>query len=260
MEWFIPISKTWIAVIFPITLVLFYFLLALNRKGSSANVKTWINWFWPVLIYAFTFPTFLILTSLVSQQGFNIRTLSPQSLPMIILITGGIAAVAFLLEKRFKPVAIQGALMAIYLGWLILIPAAHIRGEIKNMVINGGWLNSSASRDNDVVQYLVDNQLDKTCMIYTNFPDAVYYLAGMKSEKTLSRTRLDALESQAKISGKPASWPPEEKACLVWFNDTFRENYLEADELQKISNVRTLAELKYGVVYELTQKTGFQER
>jgi hypothetical protein len=252
--WFFLPGGIWrIVGLTGVVLVLAGLILLIQKSGRETAGK-FINSLIPSILYLIVFIGFILASTLLSQPDINSRILSPLFVPVIICITLAFAEVTQLLERHVSPGVISIALSAIFISWVILVPSPRIRGEMRDMIVNGGGLNTRASRENDVGAYLKDNQLDKKCKVYTNFVEAAYFLGGVESSSSLSRKRLSVLEAQAIIDGEPASWPPESKACLAWFNDRVNENYIKADELQKVANVRTLAELKYGVVYELTPK------
>jgi hypothetical protein len=251
-NWFLPVEQTWQGLLFSLSFGLAILLYFVNQNSVNNFFKDLGTRIWPAMLFVIIFPGFLFLSSIVSQETMNSRLPVPLYIPMVIIITGFFAVLTMPGEGRLSSPVGGSVMVVFFMLWIALIANSTFKAEFNDMVFEGGGLNTRASRENDVASYLKDNRLDKKCKIYTNFVEAAYYLGGIGSSKSLSTNELIELDAKALNEGKPAIWPPESKACLAWFNDRIDDNYVPVDGLKKVSNVRSLATLKYGAVYKLS--------
>jgi len=120
---------------------------------------------------------------------------------------------------------------------------------------NGYIFTGAVWKSSETIEYLSHHpELESECgKIYTNGADAMYFFTGLT---TIQKKRTDQSGNAiTDISLLNGIWPPESKACLVWFdNITWRDYLFSPEEILSIVNLEDAIQFQDGTIYVISRK------
>jgi hypothetical protein len=208
----------------------------------------------PISLLVLIYIGFLVLSSKTSfLQLIDNRYLSPVFIPINILLFSFIEkGLIYLRSSSHRTNLI--ILFCVSIGIWLIYPIRNTIIVIDNHYQNGSEYTSKSWHQSETIQYLINNRtLDSQCTIYTNSSDAVYLFTNLRVKSIPSKT--SGAEDFADISSLRDSWPQENKACIVWFNQlTWRTDLFTPNELMSVTNVEHITQLNDGAIYFLSRK------
>ena len=145
-------------------------------------------------------------------------------------------------------------LLWIGIGVGLIYPTTHTIRVINEHKNSGAGYTSKTWRKNETIHYLLNNKpLDSECVLYSNDPDAMDFLANVTAKLSPRNTKGAAITVD--IASLESKFPVEKKACLVWFNQTAWRKYLfTPDELKRVATLDKVAQFDDGTIYVVTKK------
>jgi hypothetical protein len=196
----------------------------------------------------------LVVTSSIALTPIDDRYLSPIFVPIVILIL--YLAKRLFMSLDHEKLKVVASIIIFSGGTILLLPSSKIAvSETKNRVISGaGGLNTRFWRESETAAFLSEDPQLATRTIFTNSPDAAYFLANVKSRylPAKSSDRKVAIDQLAELTGQ---WPAEE-SYLVWFNYIERTWMFTDDELLSIVEVNDVNKFDDGAIYAISRKSG----
>ena len=203
-----------------------------------------------------------VVTACASTQclsrGDNSRTFSPMYIPLTLLF---LVAAQMLIARYLRGVFMK--ILNVFLAMFIIIwlnyPIRTDTSYAINLIQKAQRINIQAWRHSETIQYLLrHHNLDLKCKVYTNDVMSTFILARISAERSLNQLEGGGEGDIAKLLGL---YPPDDKACLVWYNhpsglEWFPEGrgYFTLDVVQQVANTKLIVQLEDGVIYWMTRK------
>lgn len=204
------------------------------------------------LLYIFGYAGFLIISSSTTYYDtINNRLLSPITVPTTFLV--------FLIIQEFskkikehcpsKPVEMFVAIAIVF--WLIY-PARAIAINTIHQIKESSNYGSPLWKNSETIQYIRENNLSN-CTLYSNGDEAIYFFLNTTSKPI--PTKSSGADTIANLSSLENHFPPEDKACVVWFSNLSNRSFLfTPDELLSVTHLEQTIQLNDGTIYVISKK------
>jgi 4-amino-4-deoxy-L-arabinose transferase-like glycosyltransferase len=214
------------------------------RRRVSARRTDVLPWVVFALVYL---GLLLLLSATVTIDRISDRLLSPVYVPALLLLVLALGfAAAGLREAPFGSAVSRAVLRYGLLGVCALYlyyPVGQVAEDVALWRREGaGGFNTVEWRESPTMRRAKNLPLDGT-RIYSNAPDAVFFLTGRKTERTPTRgTRIEALQDTLSSEGV---------VYLVWFNAMKRPFLTDLDELVRELPATRIAALEDGAIFRI---------
>ena len=137
---------------------------------------------------------------------------------------------------------------------MLIYPFHYTFSTIYEHRSNGTFYTSKSWQQSETIQFLLsDRVIDSGCIIYSNGVDVIYLLTNMDVKQIPASSR--SAKVIADLSSLENSWPQEDKACIVWFNQIPWRTYLYTPaELTSITTLEDVIQLDDGAIYIVSKK------
>jgi Dolichyl-phosphate-mannose-protein mannosyltransferase len=223
--------------------------LALMRNLNAARAAQWSGWL-PFAIYWLVYVAFLVVNATrIAFDPIDARLLSPVVVPMFVVFLA-LTRSAHDLAKPGRVLRRAIAVLIVALGVVLLMNILRkTAGDIASHRREGRGYNALTWRTKPLIHALRRDSLPTDCVFYSNDPwGGSYYLDSpvrVTPQKTYYRSPDRRAGDLAALRGV---WPPEERACLLWFNSSHSHLYT-LDELRTILRIEPLLVLNEEGVY-----------
>jgi hypothetical protein len=230
-------------------------ILIFSVKNRWQSVKITLRQSSPLILLVIIYVVFLIVSStMFAYDQIDDRLLSPVNIPITLLIFILIQTIMAPYSERFSKKIVNSFLIiavAICLIYPIRMTLLHVADTFQN----GQGYASKVWIENEMIPYLRQHPtLEAEGPIYTNDPSAIYLLTQFNAKISPAKTQYHSFASANDLSQFKSIWPPESRACLVWFDRTGADYLFSPDELLPIVNLKTIVRLQDGTIYSLTGK------
>lgn len=254
--WVLPLKPTDSNLglfVFYTLIVLLLGLIYVRRRRSfiawvnSLNIFSSLN-FLVVLSYA----GFLVISAtLVNYDQIGTRLLSPVIIPLTIFALFCIEILIKNLRLRFPDKKLNRVIligMCLWLAYPMTVAVLNSSSQYRR----GGGYTSSFWRNSQTIDFIRNDNLPE-CTIYSNGPDALYLLANIFAE-TLPPKNI-ATDAAVSSPSPPNIWPPDDKACVVWFDQiAWRTYLLSPDGLLSIASPEETFDFNDGAIYIISRQ------
>lgn len=199
----------------------------------------------------------LIISSTISAHDqIDTRLLSPISIPLIITLILTLDVVLKWFENSdYIPRFSSASIIALFTLWLFIVPMRDVVYYIRKIVDQGipGY-NSQLWQQSETIEYVRVHLAKQDRAIYSNLPEAVFFLAGIQAqglpERTYYNSEKPVYEDLSTLAGK---WPSYPISWLIYF-DTGKDYYFNINELNVIADISMVIELSDGTIYTVSPK------
>ncbi|HOG27770.1 MAG TPA: hypothetical protein PLN93_03080 [Vicinamibacterales bacterium] len=248
VAWYAPVGRVGIAgplaVMLLVAAAVFVVIRGSGRPGGHdappagtvAGARIWVT-----AALALIFALAVVATTEAGARAqISDRALAPIAIPVAVL---GACLLDLLLRARpagrivVLRKSVVAALVAGMLAWPVVrtVRAASWFSETGVGIAERGWQDSATAG------YLLAHLDDlRAAPVYSNAPDAVYLLTGLRARWSPEKGPGPALQA--------GLWPPEGRAVLVWFSRRQTESLWPLEELSRVSRLQDLAILNDGRV------------
>ena len=256
LSWYLPHKLFIIYPVYPKLYSLIFLFLAIGffigvcKKIIDWNkakvIPTQINLF---MLFLLIYIPFLVLTStLIAIDSIGDRFLAPIYVPGTLILL----YVAEKLVKSFKdklfPKFFTGLIAICVCFWLIY-PINKTVHAVANYMIKGIGYNDLSWKESATIQSLLPLGISNRNAVYSNFPDALYILANLNARWSPFKHLDNSIDKVNDIEQLKNTWPPEDKAYLIWFNREGMNFLFSPNELQKIDNLKLIGRNNDGMVF-----------
>lgn len=219
-------------------------LLALGRRaksgvaGACAARKADLVTMGAFLV---TFAAFQIAaSSLVSLARIGDWLLAPLLVPIMFFAVVAVDVAAALLPQTCKGARRATAIVtAVFVIWLLYSWTSVLAMGLRAARRGAGGYATAAWVASPTMGWL--RQHGEASQVYTNAPDAVYLLAGLRTEFTPPK--------EQGVDRWKAERGPNEKGCVVWFKQKHRSYLRPIKELVPELGLREVEQFPDGTVY-----------
>lgn len=207
----------------------------------------------PMLIFVVVYTSFLIVSaSTTAFDQINSRLLSPAAIPLMIAGLVLAAALLRLVPSR----GVSRALLVVMIGGIAAWSGVHTYRSaalVDDMRERGRGFSGVTWRQHPLIAVLRESPLLSDCPVYSNEPWAIYALLGLPADHAPAHTYYLSTQPHTALAALEGAFPPEGRACLVWFGARWSHLYT-LDELRTVIQIETLLEQPDGSgVYRLTR-------
>jgi 4-amino-4-deoxy-L-arabinose transferase-like glycosyltransferase len=250
----IPLSGLSAQIIFTVILTLILLGIYLSIKGNGKdkpqiNINCIIQSLCVFYIITYLLILFLSVTYFDASTIFDYRILAPVYVAGIILVFSTTNAVSNLFKKPYIW-RLFVSLMVI----LILVNASQFRITALKIYQYGRDYSSPSWTKSKSIIYV--NSLPKEISIYSNAPDAIYFLTGKpasylpnKSNSTTSLSNPNFLIEMINLKDKLN----QKDTYVVFMNGVQRNDLPTSQELTEIYHFPVLLKLNDGIIFGITQ-------
>ena len=199
-----------------------------------------------VIIFTLSYLIGLLISS-ITLSYVDDKYLSPIFVPMIILILYLVKRILMSLTQQKLKLA--ASVIIFSGGSIFLLTSINNVVSVTKYHINygAGGLNQKGWQESKTIAFLRANPQLADRTIFTNSPDAVYYLANFNSRYLPDRRYYS--DQLIELTGQ---WPSEE-SYLVWFNNINRTWMFTADDLLTIVEVSDEIRFNDGAIYVISR-------
>ncbi len=181
----------------------------------------------------------------------NSRILSPVFIPLVLLgfYYAGLYKEVF---QIYVPRRLA-CIMLITLTCLVLIPSFLIKLDNTSQRINhgAGGYSTVYWRENQALKYLQKNPPGEDAVTYSNAPEALYIIAGIKSRALSVHSDKDPEKALRELQ---SSWPSSRYIYLVWIKNNASGNFYSMKELSLFADIIVFEAFHDGIVYKVRRK------
>ena len=198
----------------------------------------------PMLLLITAYAGALLLVLTPSGSIHDPRYLTPIFVPVTLLLLILAENILKPFLGRLSPKYVNGLFIAVLAIWLIYPIRATIP-IVSSQIEKGSRYTSEVWNNSETIQYLLQHrELESECTIYTNGPDAIYFLTELK-------TKMSPDTDKSLLNGL---WPQESKICLVWFDNITRSYLYPSEELMSIVNFEETIRFQDGAIFFYSRK------
>jgi hypothetical protein len=233
-------------------------LAAIAVNGRRCLFRTGANRPGALAVFACTYASVLFAASSAAAfDRIGDRLLSPVYIPatmFVLMLLEGLVAPF----KARVPCRVADSLLASVVGvWLIVHPLRSSVDAAAARARDGTEGYSSRRwRESALVQHFRREPPAGGRVVYSNAPEALYILAGVRTTLSPARHRYASMDLGTEIGTLRGAWPGEGQAVLVWSDAEAakREWLFSADDLGAIARMQATARLADGTIYEVSTK------
>jgi hypothetical protein len=250
-SWYLPVRGVWLSVLAAAVVAVALAAAAASRaaRGRLADSAG------AVLVHSsasiLLFATYIfVVVSLVSAKHISFvvpRYLAHLYVPVtLILLEFG---ARLLRPPRLPSATLARAIPAMLLALWLCYPLAYVaRSTVRRFKDGAGGLNTTKWRESGTVAYAKRVlPVSGEVRMYSNYPDALWFLAGVDAILTPEREKVS-------LSDLKGRWPAGNGALLVWFNTTSRPHLFSIEELKDISNIEEVARFSDGSIHRTSAR------
>lgn len=258
LSWYIPERISEHRSILMLLSAVIGFLFGLSTKGNYNKIKVILIETRLLSLFIIVYLSFLVVSStLVAYDRIGHRLLSPIFIPLTLLIFIFASKISlWITEKLIQQKCLNLLILAIISIWLIYPTRASIF-QILDLMDQGLGYNNKFWKNSQTIKYLSQNRalISKFDIIYSNAPDAIYILAGFKSEMIPSKIphHLPKIRINNLVSLK-GLWPEKDNSILIYFKQVNWTYLFTLNELQTIANIQQIISFEDGVIYHIMKK------
>lgn len=212
------------------------------------------NYIIPSLIFiGFYIGSILFSSRSIAMDRIDTRLLSPLSIPLtlLLLIFLDIISRGFGNKFNLKSANRMGSIVLIMLIFMLCISTINItESRIK---IGAGGYNNSLWHDSDIVQALEKSEIDSIYPLYSNLPDALYFFSGLAAKTIPEKYPYQSNEVLKNIDDLVDTWPPEDHAYLIWFENWSPSYKFSIQELFMAIPMEKIRQFDDGAIYKITK-------
>jgi hypothetical protein len=209
----------------------------------------------PIVSFILIYTAFLIISArLVAFDQIGDRLLSPIYVPATLILLFFVDGLFHWLSKRTSLQSSTILSLFITAVWLVYPARTTVANALDRIKNGAGGYNTSEWRESSIIHYLLDHSPVEGCAIYSNVPYVLYILANLDVKWSPAKYRYNSYEIANELSALQDHWPPEAKACLIWFSQVYRRHLFPLDELNTITNFEPVVQLDDGAIYLISKK------
>lgn len=197
----------------------------------------------------------LIFSSTTTNYDpINNRLLSPVVIPLTFLVLSAIEILYKSVKVRLNTKTIDYLIMIGITLFLIVSPAiATTKQLIYHLQKGGDGYNGKSWRGNHTVQFIRENDFSD-CTIYSNGADVLYLLADIIAKPIPARS--SGATILVNISSLKGTFPEENEACLVWFDQItpWRPYIFTPEQLATVTTLDEIMGLDDGTIYLISKE------
>lgn len=254
--WFLPDAwRDWGlvgAVLVGLGLAALYFVLR-ARTSPRPNIER--APLAPYLAYSFFFIVILFGTSFIAAYDrVNSRLLAPVFVPLLVILLGALDRLLELVRLRANPLLVNwGVALVLALG--LVYPFQFQFQRVSALANSGaGGYNTARWHNSPTIAYVRAHRGELPPTLYTNAPDALYFLANLEAQSTPPEFAYNSVERISDVQELRGKWPPA-PAALVWFPAIQRDDFLfSLEELQQIALVTAERKFSDGAIYHIAPR------
>jgi hypothetical protein len=218
------------------------------RKLSSLAMQVH-----PALLFICVYTGALLLTD-SATGSLETRYISPLFVPTTLLLLVFVKGALRPSLERILPrrAGLLGVVLAVF---MLIDPTEAAMRAMRRQMEKGSGYTGETWRNSETIRYVTEHrELESGCAIYTNGPDAMYLLTGLKAEScpTDGLPRQEESKDAAALKGP---WPAESGGLLVWFNNlTWRKYQFSVEVLERTGDIVEVAHLSDGSVYRISER------
>ncbi len=231
------------------------FILGFSLINHRKSVTVGLRQYGPMILFVAIYVGFLLTSStLTAYDQINNRLLSPIYAPITILLLILIKAFVKPLRRFLSDKIINAILLFAFVIWLVY-PISASLVYVENIMNQKNVYSSTLWVESETIRYLNQQPtFESECTIYTNSPDAAYLHAQLTTKRIPSMRVYNSTERVNDLASLRGSWPEEDNACLVWFDNDIRDYLITMDELKTIVDMELVAQLNDGAIYYITKR------
>ncbi len=256
LRWYLPSRITDSRQILMLLALIVGFLIGVffiwAKKPITALLKKTRPFTSFILLLILGYIMLLIISSnTTNYDRIGDRLLSPIVVPTTLLLFLVIEILSKLIKERFPTKPVELLIMASIALWLVYPVSAAVL-DVVNQFDNGSGYNAKSWKNSQTIQYIRENSLPN-CTVYSNGVDVTYLLLDINVKSIPSKS--SGAKTIADLSSLKNTFPQENKACIIWFNQiTWRTYLFTPDELMSVSNVEQSIQLDDGTIYVISRK------
>lgn len=209
----------------------------------------------PQILFVAIYTAFLVRTSVTTAFDLiDNRLLAPAYVPAVVVAFTLARSLAELLKRRFPQARIGRFLAAA--AMVLLLPSLAILARNARLCLHEGvdGYNHDLWQRSETIGYLRSHSLDQGCPIFSNAPDALYFLASLPARMSPAKTSYNSHMVVGRLSTMRHVWPEEPKAYLVWFDKMNRDRLFTISQLRAVTNMREYLRFSDGIIFMLAKK------
>ena len=256
-KWYLPdslLTNTTILVLSGLVLSFFAGALLWGKRSRFMSIVREVGFI--VLLIAAYAVFMIIYSSITSLDEIGDRLLAPIAVPVLLLLAYSAGKAANSLGRRFSAMPVKLMTTAV-LAAIMVYPAVLTYDQVRNQIDFGGWgYNGKFWKDSATIQYLTQHpHLDSNCTVYTNGPDLAYILADVHGKMAPLKSNVNSHDALNSLSQMKGTWPPENNACLLWFNSISGDYLFTVRDLGTAADLQVIHSFDDGALFRLTRRS-----
>jgi hypothetical protein len=227
-----------------------------KRSGQGSEWREFLERMMPVLLFTSIFILILLISATrVAFDAIDGRLLSPVYLPLGLLLLGLLGLASRSIPCTVPAWAAKGLPLLLLGLWLIYPLRAVVLDAASRIGDGAGGFNTVTWQESETIRRLRLHPGSDGRVVYSNVPDALFPLTGIRSRWTPRRHGWNSPRPGPSLSQLEGRWPEAEKARLIWFNSQGPESYLYGlEDLRSIAEISPERSFADGGIYDLSPK------
>jgi hypothetical protein len=260
LYWFLPgkspplAGLRWGLVVLGFALLLFS-LGGLWRRGQERPWRKACGPILPLAMFLSSYTLFLLGTAArAAFDAIDGRLISPLYLPLglMLLVLGELTFRSFPLAAVARRAS---GILALLLGlWLIYPLRAIVLDGMSRIHDGAGGFNTATCQNSETLLHLRSHPPSASQVLYSNVPDILFALAGIRSRWTPERHGWNSSRPGPSLSQLEGTWP-EAPALLVWFHAQAPDSFLYGlRDLQSATEMTLEESFSDGAIFSIAPR------
>lgn len=255
LPWYFPIELNYFYPIFILLIPTGFAFFVFEYLKTHLHKRPDLNQLIPYIIFVTCYIGFIIISSATTAYDrIDERLLAPAQVATFLILLISYDRLVTLLSYRYKRKYIYVFVTTLFFLEL-LYPLKSTITLITHYFEPAKWeYNSKSWRDNSTIEYLIKTNAAKSADVYySNAPEAVYILAGIKTQWLPAKTMYNSPKKVSTIKSLKGIWPIQDTATVVWFYRTKRSFLFSLEDLQEMTNMYVVKQFSDGIIYKITK-------
>lgn len=255
LSWYLPPKIIQHSAILALLGIAFGFIATIGARTNWPRAKARLWRLAPTLTFVVLYTSNLMISATTTAYDrIDHRLLSPLYVPLTLLLLAlAERSVRALLARRGSRL-VNAVLVTGTALWLIYPLTTTSAGIMDSVSQGAGGFNTIAWRQSETIEYLQQQSLDAECQCYTNAPDALYILAGLRVDLSPVRTAYNSPQTVTEAQDLAGLWPEQGQAYLVWLDNIHKVHLFTVEELEMFASVEPILRFADGTIYLVTRK------
>jgi len=255
LSWYLPLQAIQHRWVLALLCIVIGFVTTIAARTNWKKVKARLSLLTPALIFAATYISILLTSATITAYDrIDDRLLSPLYVPLVLLLLVLAESSGNLLRPRFSLKVAKPILLTGVATWLVYLAVVASRNITSSVVSGAGGYHTDIWKESETIEFLLHGQPVSGYSYYSDYPDALYILTGLRAQRSPVKTAHNSTEILSEAKDLRGVWPEQGYATLVWFETNYRDYLYTVKELETIADLEPVIRFTDATIYLVSRE------